>query len=455
MTTLRPYQATALDQLKVWWEDKRAPNAIVCAPTGAGKTELGAAFFAWLESREISRLWVAHRRELIAQAKARLPTSTEVLSVQCLMGREPETFGCVAVDEAHRTAAKSYEHAFSRGARAVGFTATPKRLDNRALDRFGMIIHVGTPRSLVRDGWLVEPQIWGTPHEIQREGLRKIGGDFSRDDLDRAAMARGLVGDVCATLARHRVPGERAVIFASSIRHSEEIVSTLVGTGVRAAHLDGKTKTKDRDHILDRFRNGELEVVSNVEILTEGWDLPSLGIVVLARPTASIALYLQMCGRVLRPHPGKTRALILDHAGNVLEHGWPTADRKWDFSKYSGSSALSEPGLIRCRECLAIYAMAATCPLCGCTDRSARVRKEKAQMEADLEALLEESVRQNAERLELRRQLARHVNRYAFKSHISHGRAWKMVSALKGRTVENCDKHTLESAIEEVASWIK
>ena len=131
-----------------------------------------------------------------------------------------------------------------------------------------------------------------------------------------------LVGDIVQHW-QEWAPGQKTIVFAASIAHSKHIVEQFQSAGIPAAHLDGTMSTQEREGILSAWRRGDIQVTSNCQILTEGFDFPELSCCVLARPTKSVALYLQMVGRVLRTAPGKSGALILDHAGNILEHGPP------------------------------------------------------------------------------------------------------------------------------------
>jgi DNA repair protein RadD len=125
--------------------------------------------------------------------------------------------------------------------------------------------------------------------------------------------------------------GRRAVLFATSIKHSQDLVERFRAAGVAAEHIDGETPVDQREATLERIRTGETHVLCNVGIVTEGWDCPELEVCILARPTLSAGLYLQMVGRVMRPCDGKTVARIHDHAGCIREHGMPDLDREYSL----------------------------------------------------------------------------------------------------------------------------
>ena len=158
--------------------------------------------------------------------------------------------------------------------------------------------------------------------------------------------------------------GLSTIAFAVNLAHSQRIVDQFNYAGVRSEHVDCHTPKADRDAILSRLRSGETTLVSNVDILTEGFDYPALQCVILARPTKSYPRYLQSVGRVMRPAPGKTRAVCLDHAGSVFEHGFPSDPR--GVSLAGANNEDSETRVQPCPECAAIIRInAPKCLDCG------------------------------------------------------------------------------------------
>jgi superfamily II DNA or RNA helicase len=201
--------------------------------------------------------------------------------------------------------------------------------------------------------------------------VRIKGGDYDAAALSAAVDQAGLVGDIVEHWQR-RAEGRRTVVFAVDVEHSRHIVDRFKSAGIPAEHLDGATPTAERDAILARLESGETRVVSNCAVLCEGWDQPSCKCVVLARPTKSTGLYLQMAGRILRPwrDPSSSSslgALILDHAGNVLEHGLPQDDREFSLDPpKKRQSSKGGPACKTCEQCYAIAPAAArVCPACG------------------------------------------------------------------------------------------
>ena len=346
---LRPYQTQAIAELrKLAAAGKK--KLLLVSPTGSGKTVTFCEVIRSAVAKGSRALVLAHRRELITQASAKLSAFgvphgivlagqsaapdelVQVASVQTLVRRAGSVSGAeiIVVDEAHHTAARSYQQIIDTfpGALVLGVTATPWRGDGKGLaDLFPDFVLAASPRQLRDEGFLVP--VGGWQYEaMDTAGARVQGGDYKASDLADLAADRKVVGDIVGEWKAH-ADGARTVVFACSVDHSTAIVEAFRAAGVPAEHLDGDTPAEERDAILGRLRSGATPVVSNCMVLTEGWDCPEAEVCVLARPTLSLALYLQMVGRVLRPAPGKVAARIHDHANCLAAHGHPYADRDY------------------------------------------------------------------------------------------------------------------------------
>lgn len=431
----RPYEANAVRNLRI--ELPAYKRVLAVAPTGAGKTVI-ATLLLGVEKRWRRVLWLAHRSELIGQARESLMslgvpcgvrcTSYEALhpdhvdrdarvqigSVQTVVRREVFDVDLIVIDEAHRAMADSYQKIARLRPRAevLGLTATPRRMDGRELgDFFRSLLVVAKSSELYAGGYLAEPVTYAADpatRDLLDQRLRSVktaDGDFQVGDLGRAVGATTLVGNVVSETLR-LAPRVRKVVFAATVDHSKMIAARFAEVGVRAAHLDGDTRADDRARILADLASGEIEVVCNMEILTEGWDLPALGAVVVARPTRSLVRFMQMVGRVQRPG-GTDRKLILDHGGNAerLQH-FPGEDVDWLLSRGSRPSKDPMPRVRVCGACQAILKEAdAVCPQCGVVQpKNARrlveereaelVRLDRARIEA-----LRAAARERAERV--------------------------------------------------------
>ncbi len=392
--TLRPYQLNAVARVRDAARTGRRRILLVC-PTGGGKTSIACELIRRALERGRRALFVAHRRELITQAYRRLldfglPESTvgvimasdsrrrpgarvQVASIDTLRNRAKPRADLVVVDEAHRCLARSYRDLAEHYRHAVhlGLTATPYRADGRGLgDAYDELVVVTSPRELIAQGYLVEPRVFTVPPSAMPDlsAIRVRGGDYDKRALEEAVDQKSLVGNLVEHWRRH-AEGVRTVVFATSVAHSRNISERFREAGVASEHLDGTTPNDERDAMLARLNSGETRVVASVGTLCEGWDQPSVKCAILARPTKSTGLYLQMAGRILRPFEGQ-QAIILDHAGCVMEHGLPQQDREFSLegAKKRKGQGGGEPPAKMCPECFAVVPLSVReCPACSAT----------------------------------------------------------------------------------------
>ena len=352
MIELREYQ---VDAIVAVYDQFRQGNrrVLLQMPTGAGKTTVFCKIVQdfRLKRPESQVICLAHRVELIDQMHKRLglmgipnwPSYAAAknpeypvhsTSVQKLAHPKfdawPPSVGLIVVDEApHVSAGNSYEKVLSRYPEAFvfGVTATPCRLDGKGLDaHFESLVLGPTVRQLIDEGHLSDYDYY-CGSSASTDKMRSRGGDYRPGDIEREFDRQELRGDLVRNYQEY-ASGKRCIVFGSTVAHSRHIVEAYQAEGIQAEHLDGTTPKAQRRAILDRFRSGQTLILSNVGIVTEGFDVPACEAVQLARPTKSLSLYLQMVGRCLRPAEGK-RAIILDHGNCVEEHGLPCDNRQW------------------------------------------------------------------------------------------------------------------------------
>lgn len=366
---LRDYQIKAKQDIETCWQ--KVNRVVAVMPTGAGKTTLFSAIANDFTSCNQGVLTVAHREELITQAATRLQLLTgiepgiikaghkpsnsliQVASIQTLARRRTyPSSSLIIIDECHHAAAASYRTLFEQypTAKFLGVTATPRRIDGYGLsDLFDEMVVGTTPRQLIAEGYLCSYKLFG--------GFAKLGiyapkgRDFTAKELERAATK---IKPADVVECWHKFcKDKKTILFAINVQHSLNIVTALKQCGVPAEHLDGETPSSERRAILERFRTGETLVLSNVGILTEGFDCPDVEAVQCARPTTSIALWLQMLGRALRPSPGKECAIIVDQTDNWDRLGMPCQDRRWSLKPISADE--ESPGVKRCPKCNHVF----------------------------------------------------------------------------------------------------
>lgn len=402
---LRGYQSRAVRVLPGLLVAKR--RVVLVGPTGSGKTVV--ATHTLLELRGKRVLWVAHRWELLDQARnqliaagipeseIRMFTGTEkkgdedawitVASIDMFHLHDAPPFDVLVIDEAHRALAASYLKLLAKRpkAMALGLTATPRRLDGKPLGDVFVHMHVmAEVTDLIATGHIAAPRTYGVPLEKARamvRGLKMGHGDYQQGQLARAMTRKKLMGDVVSECAR-LAPGVPTLVFSVNCDHGKALAARFKASGRPTGYIDWETPHGERARILAALATGEVEVVVSPNCLSEGLDCPPLKCIALCRPTKSITLFLQQVGRASRPWRGK-RAMVLDHAGNCWRFGLPQAGRSWSLNADKELKIGQQP-LRHCAECGALNAIgAANCAECGSafqpTERE--ISEERARLE--------------------------------------------------------------------------
>jgi DNA repair protein RadD len=377
-------------------------NIIIVAPTASGKTVIGAEIIRQTVAAFQNVLVLAHRREIISQTSkklhdhdighgiiqagmsklARPMERVQVASIQTLHARAVQSdrmklppADLLVVDECHHCPATTYRKIIEAypDAALLGLTATPCRGDGRGLGSiFEKIIETPQVAELIEGGYLVRTRVYA-PAIPDLKGVRVQAGDYNETQLADRMDRPKLIGDIVTHWHKY---GERrkTVAFTVNVAHSIHLRDEFVKSGVRAEHIDGTTPKPERDATLARLASGDIELVTNCMVLTEGWDMPEVGACILARPTRKMGLYRQMIGRVLRPAPGKADAIILDHSGAVFRHGFAEDHVEWTLdpdrkAESASHSAREEYGstskLVECTQCGAVREGGKPCFHCG------------------------------------------------------------------------------------------
>ena len=338
-------------------------SIIARAPTGMGKTIL-AAFIA--DRTDV--LMTVHRKELLRQTET--VVKGRICMIQTLTRHDFIPPKVLIVDEAHLSMAKTWQSVIRKcldaGSLVIGLTATPCRLDGRPLgDIYEAIVESKNEQWLINNGYLSNYTYY-VPHIPNMSGARKSKGDYALNDVLTAMNGR--VIDDAVGKYKLLASGKRTITFCASIEHSKQTVEAFKAQSIPAEHIDGTMTDNARREAIQRFAdNGG--IISNVNIMTEGFDLSAqigrditVEAVMILRPTASLALHRQMIGRALRrkPYP----AIIMDFAGNVERHGFPSDAIEWTLKGKSKrlSDAIS---IQRCPDCFHVQKPAPICGACG------------------------------------------------------------------------------------------
>lgn len=394
MIELRDYQIDAINQVRRAYSQGHR-RILLVAPTGSGKTIIGTNVLNSAASKSKSGIWVAPRREIVKQTSEklehigcdhgilmaghdrRITTKIQVASIQTYHRRKNnKNFhvppgNVIVFDEAHLSLAKSWQEMASDypGAVLLGLTATPCRGDGAGLGSFWQtMIEVTTVEQLMIDGWLVRAKFFA-PQMPDLEGVHTRAGDYVKEEVGERMDKAHLVGDIVDNWIKYSEQ-RPTVVFASTVAHSMHIAEAFNAAGYRFEHLDGKTPREERDGILGRLEAGDINGVSNCQVLHEGWDQPAVSCMVDAQPTKSYGRHLQKVGRILRPAVEKNDALVIDHAGNVYRHGFPeeaggwTLDDSVKIQNVRKEKRKDEHQLQTCRHCFTVFE-GHICPACG------------------------------------------------------------------------------------------
>jgi DNA repair protein RadD len=404
---LRDYQQDLFDRIHTAIRGGTR-DPIVVSPTGSGKT----ATFCYIAHRAAQAgnpvIILVHRRELITQTSATLKrfgvphgiiqpgvTNDPAQHVQlgmvqtiCRRTSKITIPKLIITDECHHAAAGSYRAILTAfpDAVSIGFTATPVRLDGKGLaDYYGEIIIGQTVEWLIEHGHLVRPRYFAPPMQASLAGVKKRGGDYASNELANAMDKATVTGDA-VTHYRRICPKSRAVAFCVNISHAQHVSEQFRSEGIPSGIIHGGLTPEQRRAVVDELSSGRIQVMTSVDVVSEGFDLPSAEVAILLRPTASLGLHLQQIGRILRPSQNK-QAVVLDHVGNLLRHGFAEDEREWSLDGIDKSAKKSESlGMKQCKQCFCLHKPAPECPECGYVYPVPKAKK-MTYLEANLEEL--------------------------------------------------------------------
>lgn len=348
---------------------------------------------------EIARLAVAkggqvmftvHRKELVNQIKQSF-RENEVDLTRCTIltvGKIAHRLNIlpkptlIITDETHHSLAKTYQTIYDhyQGVPRLGFTATPWRLNGKGLHDVYDAMILGPSIDWLIENHYLAPYKYYSVKLVNDAKLKKSStGDYTSKSMDEA-VGRTIFGDVIKTY-QEKTPGQQAIVYAHSVEFSKAIAQAFQAAGIEAAHADAKTPSAERERIMSGFKSGSLKVLCNVDLISEGFNVPDCSVVIMLRPTESLVLFIQQSMRSMRYRPDKV-ATIIDHVGNYLRFGLPDDEHQWtlaDRKKRKKQGASDAPPIRTCEFCFAVIPAAAViCPVCG-----RKMEKSSSEMETD------------------------------------------------------------------------
>lgn len=369
---LRPYQQTSVQNIRSAMGKNR--RVLFVLPTGGGKTVI-FSYITHSATQKGKRVYIAvHRSEIIDQickaltafgvAHGRIqPGRTltsdpvQVCMIQTLSRRldmipHPDL---LVFDEAHHALTASYQVVAERftGAKILGVTATPERLDGRGLGAvFDQMVEGPSTRWLIENNFLADFEYYAPTSKIDLSSVKTQMGDFAIDQLAAAVDKPTITGDAVAHY-RKFLSGRPAIAFCVTVEHARHVAATFVMAGIPAEAIDGTMDRAARAACVDGLKTGRIMVMTSCDLVSEGFDVPSVSGAILLRPTKSLGLSLQQVGRALRLKEDGSRAVILDHVGNVNRHGTPKVDRKWSLTSKKRKQEAS--GARQCEACFKVF----------------------------------------------------------------------------------------------------
>ena len=369
--TLRDYQQLAKEEIFSRWNC--VDNILYQMPTGTGKTRLFTSIIRdisiWGLRHNINYriLIIAHRSELIEQSsrsldkyrikhgvlagtmkdKRDLTQAIQVASIQTITHPANQCmiddlkFDFIIIDEAHHAVANSYQKLweYCPDAKKLGVTATPWRMNNSGFAQiFDAYIPSMSIKNFIQKGWLATYQYYSIPTSSELvksiESIREfdIEGDYKNSALVEVCDTSKIRAQLYDSYEKN-VLGKKGIIYSISREHSEHICLQYRSRGVAIENIDSKTPAKVREKVIQAFRNGEIDIIVNVDIFSEGFDCPDIEFIQLARPTKSLVKYIQQVGRGLRKN-GDKKCIILDNVGMYSRFGLPDEERDWESFFY-------------------------------------------------------------------------------------------------------------------------
>lgn len=342
---------------------KKAPCIVL--PCGGGKSIIVAEMAKRTTDNGKRVLFIVHRKELCDQIRntfSRWGVDMELCEIGmvqtvCRHLDEMPAPSLIITDENHHSKANSYMKIYKAfpNAYRIGVTATPVRLDGSGLKDVNDDLIIGVSAKWLIENKFLAPYEYYAPSVVDLTGIKTVRGEFSASEVEKMMIEKAVFGDVISYYNR-LAKDKQAICYCTTIKHSKAMSENFNENGITAAHIDGETPKNERDEVIEKFRKGEIKILCNVDLISEGFDVPDCECAILLRPTKSLTLYIQQSMRCMRYKPNKT-AVIIDHVGNYVRFGLPDSDRKWTLDgKSKKEKTVKKPvELVTCPNCFEVF----------------------------------------------------------------------------------------------------
>lgn len=385
-------------------------HILVVAPCGSGKSVVIGQILRDLETKGNKALFLVHRKELIEQMKRYTQgnEAVDLITVQSMLRRLndycKDHYNLIVTDESHHSMAKSYTKIYEYFDKAyrLGFTATPIRLDGRGLgDVYDAIVEAPSVQYMIDNHYLSDFRYFA-PVLIDTKKLKKERGEYSNKSIDELLTAR-VYGDVLAHYKR-LAEGKKTIVYTNTINTAENVAKVFIKAGYEAKAIHSKINNKEREEMVNDFKSGKLNILVNVDLFGEGFDVPDCECVILLRPTTSLALHVQQSMRSMRYKEGKT-ALIIDHVANYMRHGRPTTVHEWSLETTKVKDTEKVLTVKCCPQCGFTYeSKYSRCPNCGYEAPKEEAEPLIIDKSVDLQEIKEEDVKNMSDLYKLAKQ---------------------------------------------------
>ena len=374
---LYDYQENLVDQARHILLKKS--GVLIQSPPGSGKSVMIAEVVKNAVNKGSHILFIVHRKELSYQIENTLKkhgvdlTHVDILSEKRAKNILSEITPpkIIVTDETHHSRAKTYKDIYDYfpNALRVGFTATPWRANGKGFtDIYDEMVKGPSVEWLIKNNKLADYEYKSVVLADESKLKKSSTGDYTKKSMDNA-IPKAIYGNIVENYKKF-ANGQKTILYAHSVETSKDIAEQFRNAGINAEHADAKTSATERDRIMSDFKNGTIKVLCNVDLISEGFDVPDCTCVILARPTDSLVLFMQQAMRSMRYQPNK-KALIIDHVGNYARHGLPDTPHDWErYFKGSQSKRKKKqndaPALAECTECFTVFeSKLKRCPNCG------------------------------------------------------------------------------------------